>query len=315
MSLFALIFALLLEQVKPLYKRKYFYGWLSDYVDYFQHHLNSGVYSHGKTAWWLAVLPMLAGSMLIYRGLHYLHPLLSFCFDVFALYLSMGFARYSRAFIDIQQALRNGHLDSAREIFQVLCGHTATTLDAEEIARMTIEESLLAMLHHLFGVFVWFVLCTVAGLGGATGALFYCLVLALSRHWLGNLHSDESGEAKFDAYARNMAVRLTWLPIRLTAATFAIVGNFEDTVFCWRSQAALWSDNEAGVLLASAAGASGIRLGLPIIREGVLQDRPELGVSDKSADAALYSSKRLVQRAVLFMMITLFMLAIAGLFR
>ena len=313
MSLFALIFALLLEQVKPLYQRKYLYGWLSGYVDYFQHHLNSGVYSHGRTAWWLAVLPVLAASMLLYSGLHYLHPLFAFLFDVFALYLSMGFAQCNRDVTDIQNALRRDRLDNAHKILQAFCGHTVDTLNAEEVARITIEVSLLAMLHQLFAVLTWFVLFSVLGLGGATGALLYCLAHTLDKHWLGHLNADESGEAKFDAYARKMSVRLTWLPLRLTSATFAAVGNFEDTVYCWRSQAALWPDNEAGILLASAAGASGIRLGLPITQGGVLFDRPELGVADKTGDIALYSAKRLVLRAVFFMVITLFMLAIAGL--
>lgn len=315
MSLFALIFSLLLEQVKPLYTRKYLHGWLSGYVDFFQHYLNSGAYSHGKTAWWLAVLPMLVGSVLIYRGLHYVHPMLSFIFNVFALYLSMGFGQFSHAFTDIQQALRNGRLDNAREVLQALSGRATDTLDAEEIARITIELSLLAILHHLFGIFVWFVLFSLLGLGGAAGALFYCLVLTLGRHWVANLNSEESGEAKFDAFARKMSARLTWLPIRLTAATFAIIGNFEDTVYCWRSQAALWPDSEAGILLASAAGASGVRLGLPVTQDGVRFDRPELGIGDKTGDTALYCTKRLVWRAVLFMMITLFMLAITGLLR
>jgi membrane protein required for beta-lactamase induction len=33
---------------------------------------------------------------------------------------------------------------------------------------------------------------------------------------------------------------IDWIPQRLTAFVFAVVGDFEDALFCWRSQAAQW---------------------------------------------------------------------------
>ncbi len=51
------------------------------------------------------------------------------------------------------------------------------------------------------------------------------------------------------------------VPARLTAAGFAVVGNFEDAIDCWRQQARLWKQDNDGVLLAAAAGAVGIALG------------------------------------------------------
>ncbi len=307
MSLSALIAALLLEQLKPLWSHKFLRDWPSAYVDFFQHHFNSGDYRHGRTAWWLAVLPVVAGGVLIFWGLHYLHPILAWVFNVLVLYLCMGFRRFSQLFADIQQALRGKRLDGARELLTTLRGKTSAHLNGEEVARATIEISLFAALHHLFGVIVWFVVFATLGLGGAAGVLLYVFSRAMATYWL-----DESGnEAETDSFSRKMCARLEWLPIRLTAATFAIVGNFEDTVYCWRSQASLWPDSEDGILLASAAGATGVRLGLPI--DGI--DRPELGVGDKTDDMALYCAHRLVSRSSVFMLVTLFMLTLAGLLR
>ncbi|MFA6972136.1 MAG: hypothetical protein WC208_12140, partial [Gallionella sp.] len=315
MSLFALIVALLLEQLKPLCSNQYLYGWLSGYVEYFQHHFNSGEYTHGKIAWWLAVLPITVGSVLVFWGLYYLHPILAWVFNVIALYLCLGFGQFSHCFTDIQLALSRSKIDEARELLSTLRGRASNRygknetrharsphlnplpqageganeslrefsfdeLNAEEIARVTIEASLVALLHHLFGVIVWFVLFSLLGLGGAAGALFYCLCRALRTHWQDEFSAQESGDAQFDGFARKMSARLEWLPIRMTAATFAVVGNFEDTVYCWRSQAASWPDSETGILLASAAGASGVRLGLPIPQDGTQLNRPELGVGN-----------------------------------
>jgi len=315
MSLFALICALLLEQLAPLYQRHVLYDWLTGYVDFFQQHFNSGEYSHGKTAWWLAVGPMLAGGALLFWGLNELHPVLAWMFNVFVLYLCMGFGKYSHRFTDIQLALRSGRLDEARELLFILSGKDAHDLNAEEIARISIETTLIAALQHFFGVIVWYIVFSLLGLGGAAGALFYCLILALGIRWEGEFNAIEPGMAQFNCFAREMSARMSWLPVRLTAATFAIVGNFEDTVYCWRSQAANWPDPEIGILLAGAAGASGVRLGMPVLHGGVVVDRPELGVGDKVNDNAMHCAKRLLWRAALFMIVTLFMLTLAGLLR
>ncbi len=302
MSLFALIAALLLEQLKPLSMRKYL--WLAVYADYFQHHFNSGQFRHGKVAWWLAVLPLLVAAVLGYWGAHSLH--LSPLFDMLILYACLGFGRYSRGFTDIQQALREQRLDIAQEKLSVLRGTAPHALNAEELARVAIETLLTALHRHLFGVIVWYALFSLLGLGGAAGALLYRVALGLELHWYRPDGCDE--DDRFGEYAQKMCARLQWLPIRLTAATFAIVGNFEDTVYCWRSQAHSWPDREIGILLSSAAGASGIRLGLPVAGE----ERPELGVADKSSDAAMQCCIRLVWRSIVFMLVMLLVLELVS---
>lgn len=303
MSLFALIVALLFEQLKPLTERKELS--LSAYAGYFQHHCNSGEYRHGKAAWLLAVLPPVIFAIVLYWVLYSFHPLLAMSFNVLVLYLCMGFGRHGRDFTEIQQAMRRGEPQVAREIVSRLYPFAAK--DDDELARIAIEVTLVSLHRHLFGVIVWYALFSLLGLGGAAGALLYRLGLALCDHWQGS--QFEHTESKFDVFAGEMRQRLEWLPVRLTASTFAVVGNFEDTAYCWRAQAASWPDREVGILLASAAGASGVRLGAGVDSE----DRPELGVGDKTEDAALQSAGRLVWRSVVFMLVMLFMLTLASL--
>ncbi len=321
MSLFALIAALLLEQLHPLSSRRYLHGWLSGYVLFFQQHFNSGQRNHGKIAWLMAVLPLLVGvvalSWLLYRA----HPILAWAFNVLVLYLTMGFRQFSHYFTDIHHALRDDKLDEARGLLTRWRGVPSHELNAEEVARVTIEEALIASHRNVFGVIVWFVLFSAVGLGGAAGALLYRLGQFLRKRWddedavsePDGLMDEGWGGGEFGSFARQAFYWLEWLPIRMTAATFAVVGDFEDTVYCWRTQATSWPDPEAGILLASGAGALGVRLGMPIPQGGLPLDRPELGVGDDADADFMRSTIGLVWRSVVFWLILLLLLTLASL--
>ncbi len=310
MSLFALIAALLLEQLHPLASRKYLYGWLSSYVNFFQRHFNAGQQEHGKIAWLVAVLPLLAGVIVLYWMVYQVHPIFAWALNVLVLYLTMGFRQSSHYFTGIHRALRAGKLDEARSLLSRWRGMPLHELNAEEIARVTIEQALITSHRNVFGVIVWFVLFSVLGLGGAAGAVLYRLGQFLRTRW-GARDQAELGE--FGGFARLAFYFLEWLPIRLTAMTFAIVGDFEDTIYCWRTQAASWPDSEAGILLACGAGALGVRLGMPIPQGGMLEDRPELGVGDDADVDFIQSTIGLVWRSVVFWLILLLMLTLASL--
>ena len=329
MSLFALITAFLLEQIHPLSSRKYLFGLLSGYVNFFRERFNAGLRRHGTIAWLLAVLPVLAGAIALYQLLYRVSPILAWAFNVLVLYLTMGFRQSSHYFTDIHRALREGRLDDARRLLSDWRGMPLHELNAEEVARLTIEKALVASHRNVFGVIVWFVLFSSIGLGGAAGALLYRLGQFLRWHMEEEYedhvsgHTDEAetedlvngdwGRGEFGGFSRLAFYILDWLPIRLTAMTFAIVGNFEDTIYCWRTQATSWPDTETGILLSSGAGALGVRLGLPIQQGGLLLDRPELGIGDDADTGFMQSTVGLVWRSVVFWLILLMLLTLSNL--
>jgi cobalamin biosynthesis protein CobD/CbiB len=162
----------------------------------------------------------------------------------------------------------------------------------------------------VFGVIAWFVLFSALGLGGAAGALLYRMGQFLRARWSSE---DNTELVEFGGFARQAFYFLEWLPVRLTAMTFAIVGDFENTIYCWRTQAASWPDSEAGILLASGAGALGVRLGMAIPQGGMLEDRVELGIGDDADADFMQSAIGLVWRSVVFWLILLLLLSLVSL--
>ncbi len=193
---------------------------------------------------------------------------------------------------------------------------------SDEIARLAIETGVLASHRHVFGVLAWFVVF------GPVGAVFYRLTAFLATHWNGSDRKDEEvvGEhaaeevqvkrRQFGAFARQAFALVDWLPARMTAVAFAIVGNFEDAIYCWREQAKTWRDHTAGVIVAAGAGALGVKLGgelshSPVIEDdAAVSDRPEIGVGDEATPAILPSAIGLVWRALILWVI---LLAVVGL--
>jgi len=118
--------------------------------------------------------------------------------------------------------------------------------------------------------------------------------------------------------ARALLLALDWLPVRLTALSFAIVGDFEDAVACWRTQASRWATQEGGmtigVLLAAGGGALGVQLGglLPTLA-GDPDVRPELGMGDPVDPDVLPSAVGLVWRALILWLLVILLVTLANL--
>jgi len=308
MSLLALIAALLLEQVVPLSSRQFLYHWPAAYVDFFRQHFDAGQQRHDRIAWVLAVVPLLALLWLLYAVLLAQHAVFALAFSVLVLYLCMGFRQFSHYFTDIHQALRDNDLSLARGLLNEWTGKSCSDLNPQEVARFTIEQALLASHRHVFGVVFWFVVCMMLGMG-PLGAVLYRLATFTANRWRG----EDEETSMFGTFAQQACRVLEWLPLRLTASSFAIVGNFEDTIFCWRTQAAEWPEPDEGILLASGAGALGVKLGQTIVLDDQPVYRPELGSGDAVDIEHLQSAVGLVWRTLVFQLIILMMLTVANL--
>lgn len=304
MSLISLIIALLLEQWRPLSDRRYLLSPLGRLATWLERHFNAGESQHGLIAWIIGVAPIVLATWLVYALLWHMNVLLALAFNVLALYLTMGFRQFSHYFTAIHFALKQGDLDSARAQLALWRGHSCANLNEEEVARLTIEEALTASHRNVFAVVFWFVL-----LPGPTGAILYRLTVFFQRRW-GN--STDGELSRFGRFARQAFTVMEWLPARFTASAFAVVGDFEDAIYCWRSQAARWRDPVMGIVIAAGAGAMGVKLGMPYVQDGEIVERPEMGAGDDADTGFLDSAIGLVWRALVLWLVLLLVLGVAA---
>ena len=305
MTLFSLIIALLIEQLRPLPAARVVQAPLKMFARFLEDRFNDGDARHGAVAWWVAILSACLVTALIYFLLLSLHPLLGVVFNVLVLYLTMGFRQVSHFFTDIQLALRMGELPRARQLIGEWRGASHDQSGSSEVARLAIEEALLASHRNVFGVVVWFVL-----LPGPIGAVLYRMAAFFDEAW--GQRRDEQQFGDFGDFARKAFGALDWVPVRLTAAAFSIVGDFEDGIHCWRTQANQWKSKASGILLASGGGALGVRLGMPIHESGEVLERPEMGVGDDADAEFMQSTIGLVWRTLVLVFLVLALLGVAG---
>lgn len=306
MSLVSLIFALLIEQARPLPYRRVVFGPLSRLADTLDGLFNAGESRHGVLGWSIGVGGLVLAAGLVFALLQALNPLLAIAWNVLILYLTMGFRQFSHYYTDIQLALRMDDLPRARLLLAEWRGRAADGLSSSDVARLSIEQALIDSHRHVFGVLVWFVL-----LPGPCGAVLYRVAAVFAEHW--SRDADDPVLGKFGQFAQRAFALIDWLPLRATAAAFAVVGDFEDAVYCWRTQAGKWPDDGHGIVLACGAGALGVRLGMPVVESGEVADRAELGTGDEADVDFMQSAVGLVWRAIVLWLLLLLLLGLASL--
>lgn len=301
MTFLSLIAALLIEQLRPLRPGNAVHALYLRYVAHLETRFDGGRGEHGMVAWVLAVVPLVAAAALIQFLLHRASPVLAWSWNIAVLYCTVGFRQFSHPYTQILQALQEGRLDAARACLTEWRGEPAVEANASEISRVAIEEGLLSAHRHVFGPIASFIVL------GSAGAVLYRTAAMLSDRWGGRI-DPESGD--FGRFAERSFFWLDWLPSRATAASFAVVGNFEDAVYCWLTQGRSWAMHSQGIILSSGAGAIGVRLRAEGVPEGG-RLRPELGTGEEADVDYMRSAVGLIWRALVLWMFLVLLVTVA----
>jgi adenosylcobinamide-phosphate synthase len=312
MTFLSILVALLIEQLKPLRADNPIYAAIQGFAARIETWFNAGHARHGRLGWFLMLGSLMIPTALIYWLLKNVNPFAAFGWNVLIVYLTLGFRRYSHYFNAIQLALGGGDDAEARRLLAEWLRIDTVGMEVSEITRLAVEKSLVVTHRNVFGVFFWFLMPL-----GPACAVMYRVAEHLTHAWNDPEHMKDEA---FGEFARQAFYWIDWLPVRLTAFAFAVVGNFEDAIYAWRNFAHRWQDESVGIILSSGGGAMGVRLGSPLENASSLLPSDAATIDSTGLEAetmpgeeptprALQSTVGLVWRSLLLWMILLLLLS------
>jgi adenosylcobinamide-phosphate synthase len=222
----------------------------------------------GALAFWLCRLPGIG-------------PLV----DVLLLYFAIGHRSLHEHAHAVSRALQAGDEVQARTAASYMVSRDSAAIDP---VPATVESVLENGNDGVFGALFWFFI-----FGGA-GALLFRLANTLDAMW----GYKNERFLMFGWAAARLDDVLDYIPARLTALTYALLGKTRLALRCWRVQAPTWDSPNAGPVMSSGAGALGVKLGGPARYHGEWHQRPDLGAGEASQPSDIERALKLVRHGV-----------------
>jgi len=269
------------------------FGWVASWVEaaLFRGRREPPPRMCGVRGWSGVMFPVLFLSLLLL----YLEGAVALVVQALVLYLVIG----GRSLIDhgraVEQALQSNQLQQSRTEVGKMVSRETNALDQQGVAKAATESVLENGNDALFGALFWFMIA------GIPGALLYRSANTLDAMW--GYKNDRL--IHFGWWPARADDLLNWVPARLTAISYALVGHFSTAIQCWREQAAHCESPNAGVVMAAGAGALRVRLGGAAQYHGERVERPDLGAGEIVEAETIGQSISLLQRATLLWMMLL----------
>ncbi|QIT57062.1 cobalamin biosynthesis protein [Aquisalimonas sp. 2447] len=219
--------------------------------------------------------------------------------EALVLYLALGLRSLTEHARAVAAPLSAGDLTGARTAVGALVSRDTGQLEDSGVAVATVESVLENGADAVFASLFWFIVA------GVPGVILHRLVNTLDAMW----GYRTARYHRFGWFVARLDDVLNWIPARLTALSYALVGQTASAWRCWRSQAAAWDSPNAGPVMAAGAGALGVTLGGDAPYHGGWKKRPRLGTGPAPAADAIAAAIRLVRRAV---MLWLVLIAVGG---
>jgi adenosylcobinamide-phosphate synthase len=222
-------------------------------------------------------------------------PVLRYLIAVGSLYFALGHQSLRQHASCVHRALETGDLEEARRKVGLMVTRDTGKMDSQAVAAAAVESILENGNDAVFGALFWFLVA------GAPGVLLYRLANTLDAMW----GYRTPRYLYFGWAAARLDDVLNYVPARLTALTYALVGSTRGALHCWWAQARAWESPNAGPVMASGAGALGLGLGGGAYYHGQWEDRPPLGFGPPADASSIVAALRLVRSGVMTWLLVL----------
>jgi len=282
------------------------FGWLADQIEGQLNRFDFATPTTGNFSGLISLVLLIAPFAVIAALLVSLSHMGLF-FSIIILYLAIGHRSLYDHARPIADRLASGNEAEARRLTGRIVSRDPATLNIPVAATESVLEN---GSDSIFAALFWFVIL------GAPGVVIYRLVNTLDAMW--GYRTDRY--QNFGWAAAKLDDALNYIPARLTALTYAIIGaillnpvaarfadgagdRFTKTINAWRTQAPLWDSPNAGPVMAAGAGALGVSLGGAAIYNGQRHDRPVLGFGPEPDALSIMHALKLVSYSLILWLV------------
>ncbi len=189
----------------------------------------------------------------------------------------------------VYHALEKNQLALARDRVAMIVSRQSKQMNPEQVRQATIESVLENGADAVFAAIFWFIIA------GPAGAVLYRLANTLDAMW----GYKNPQYLYFGRAAAGFDDLLNWIPARLTALSYALLGNRRLAIQCWKSQANLLDSPNGGPVMTAGAGTLNIKLGGPAWYHGQLKQKPFFGGQATSCNQDILRANKLINNTLI----------------
>jgi membrane protein required for beta-lactamase induction len=288
MSLLSIIFALIAEHFIPNLSGLRRFDFFFRYVSWLRAKLPTFSFQNGTVTLVIVIAAVLFAVWLISTMLGNVLGLFAFLFGIAVLVFMVGPGDLEADVQNISTAFENNDNESANFYASQLSNRTVSE-PPMQLAQTVKENILLQANTRLLGVFFWFILL------GPVGAVLFRLSCLLKEN-------QQNENDDFAAASRELYDILIWLPARICVLSYAVAGNFVDTMSYWNGISDLWLRDSEEFIIVSGIGT---------LRYEQRRDRDEYAENEPDKVGILHALS-LVKRAVIVWVVLLSLLIVTG---